>query len=180
MDPATADFVLRALALKDAPRRGWLRAGIARPESVADHAWGVALLAAVATPEGLDRARVVELALLHDVAEAVVGDLVPGEYASKEEKLALERRALEDMLEGCPPPLRARLLAGFDELAHDATPEARYVHELDKMEMAFQARRYADSGVPPQALETFRASARRGTTTASLSEILRRLEENPS
>lgn len=176
MDPATARFLLRAMALKDAPRRGWLRAGLARPESVADHAWGVTLLAAVSTPDGLDRRRVMELAALHDLAEAVVGDLVPGEYASKEEKLALERRGLEELLAGCPAKLRARLLADFDELARDATPEARFVHELDKAEMAFQARRYEDAGVPREALAGFRASARKGVRDPGLAEALAALE----
>jgi putative hydrolase of HD superfamily len=177
VDPTTVPFVLRALALKDAPRRGWLRAGVARPESVADHSWGVALLAAVATPEGLDRARVLELAALHDLAEAAVGDLVPGEYASKEEKLALERRGLEGLLAEAPDALRARLLADFDELASDASPEARFVHELDKLEMAFQARRHEDAGVPRAALEPYRASARKGVTTPALAAALNALED---
>ena len=164
------------MALKDAPRRGWLRVGLARPESVADHSWGVSFLAAVATPAGLDRRRVLELAALHDLAEAVVGDLVPGEYASKEEKLALERKGLEDLLAACPEPLRVRLMADFDELAADATPEARFVHELDKLEMAFQARRYEDAGVPRAGLEGFRASARRGVSSVPLAEALRGLD----
>ena len=176
VDDATARFVLRAMALKDAPRRGWLRAGLARPESVADHSWGVALLAAVATPAHLDRRRVLELAALHDLAEAAVGDLVPGEYASKAEKLALERKGLDDLLGGCPAELRARMLADFDELAADATPEARFVHELDKLEMAFQARRYEDAGVPRGRLDGFRASARKGVATPALAEALRALD----
>src|SRR5581483_10618972 len=99
MDDGTLAFLLRAEALKDQPRRGWRRALVARPESVADHAWGVALLATLACPEGVSRARAVELAILHDVCEAVVGDLVPGEYASREEKLARERAGLLAMLE---------------------------------------------------------------------------------
>lgn len=176
VDPAIVPFMLRALALKDAPRRGWLRAGVARPESVADHSWGMALLAAVATPPHLDRARVLELAALHDLAEAAVGDLVPGEYATKAEKLALERRGLQGLLADAPQELRARLLADFDELASDATPEARFVHELDKVEMAFQARRYEDLGVPRAALEGFRASARKGVATPGLASALRALE----
>lgn len=176
MHPGTLAFLLRAEALKDQPRRGWLRAGLARPESVADHAWGVALLALVLAPQTLDRARAVELALLHDVCEAVVGDLVPGEYASREEKLARERAGLLAMLDGAPDAVRAQVLGAFDELAADASPEARFVHELDKLEMAVQARRYEERGVPRGALEAFRASARRGVEDAALTEALRRLD----
>jgi putative hydrolase of HD superfamily len=160
MDEGLLAFLLRAEGIKDRPRRGWLRAGVARPESVADHAWGVAMLALLAPAPGVDRARAVELALLHDVCEAAVGDLVPGEYASREAKLAVERAGLEEMLRGAPSALRARVLDAFDELARDATPEARFVHAMDKVEMALQARRYEDRGVASDALASFRASAR--------------------
>lgn len=163
MDEGTLAFTLRALALKDVPRQGWFRAGIERPESVADHTWGVALLAAVLAPErGLDAGRCVRLAVVHDVAEAAVGDLVPGEYASREEKLASERAGLEDMLHGAPADLRTRMMADFDELAQGATPESRFVHELDKLEMGLQARRYQEAGVAARRLEEFLASARAG------------------
>jgi putative hydrolase of HD superfamily len=177
MHEGTLRFLLRAEALKDRPRRGWLRAGVARPESVADHAWGVAMLAALAAPEGIDRARAVELALLHDVCEAVTGDLVPGEYAGREEKLRLERDALLEMLEGAPEDVRARVLGAFDEMARDATPEARFVHELDKFEMALQAKRYQEKGALADALAPFRESARKGLTSPDLAGAARQLEE---
>ena len=162
MDDATLTFLLRALALKDRPRRGWYRAGLARPESVADHSWGIALLAATLCPPSLDRARVLELAILHDVCEVAVGDLVPGEYESRAAKLGLEREGLLELLAGSPEPLRARVLGAFDEMAAEQTAEARFVHELDKLEMALQAKRYQVSGVEAGALASFRASARRG------------------
>jgi len=176
MDDGTLAFLLRAEALKDQPRRGWRRALVARPESVADHAWGVALLATLACPEGVSRARAVELAILHDVCEAVVGDLVPGEYASREEKLARERAGLLAMLEGASDALRAQVLGAFDELAADATPEARFVHEIDKLEMALQAKRYQDKGVEPAALAPFRESAKHGVRSEALARALAMLE----
>lgn len=177
VDPATVDFVRVALALKDQPRRGWLRVSPPRVESVSDHSWGVALLALVAAdahPE-LDRARLLELAITHDLAEAVVGDLVPGEYAHKGEKTMRERAALEQMVDALPMALRGRLLARFEELASDASPEARLVHELDKLEMAFQAERYEKQGVSPQTLREFRASADAGVRDAGLRAAVERL-----
>lgn len=178
MDPGTVEFVRRALALKDQMRRGWQRVGIARPESVADHSWGVALLAlavADARPH-LDRARLLELALVHDLAEALVGDLVPGEYAHKGEKIARERRAMEDLVDTLPLPLRGRLLARFEELASDGSPEARLVHELDKLEMAFQAERYQVQGNAPSALEAFFDSAAKGVREPALADVVARLK----
>lgn len=177
MDPGTLEFVRKALALKDTPRKGWFRAGVARPESVADHSWGVALLAfAVADgrPE-LDRGRLFELALLHDLAEAWTGDLVPGEYRDRAEKLAREREAVDILVEGASAPLRRRILDRFEELATDASAEARLVHELDKLEMAFQAERYERQGVAREKLDEYRASADRGIRDAKLAQAAERL-----
>ena len=176
MDPGTLAFLQLAIHLKERPRRGWQRIGIAQPESVADHSWGVALLALVAAEERphLDRARLLELAIVHDLAEAVVGDMVPGEYAHKGEKVAKERRGLEEMVDTLPVALRGRLLARFEELASDASDEARLVHELDKLEMALQAARYREQGRPPADLAPFFESAARGVHDAKLADAVRR------
>lgn len=173
MDDGTLAFLTRALALKDVPRQGWFRAGIGRPESVADHTYGVALLALALAPErGLDAARALRLALVHDLAEAEVGDLVPGEYESKEAKLRLEREGLLAMLENAPARLRDGLLADFDELAEGTSPEARFVHQLDKLEMGLQAKRYHAQGTPKEALADFLRSARQGLHEAPLKRAL--------
>lgn len=180
MDPGTVEFLRRALALKDQMRRGWMRIGIERPESVADHSWGVALLVLGAAEERphLDRARLLELAITHDLAEAIVGDLIPGEYAHKGEKIARERRALEDLVDTLPLPLRGRLLARFEELASDATEEARLVHQLDKLEMALQADRYHSQGRPSGDLEGFYESAARGVSDQKLAHVLEKLRHS--
>lgn len=177
MDPGTVAFVRSALALKDAPRRGWVRAvSDRRVESVADHAWGVALLAVALAAERphLDRARLLETAVVHDLAEAVVGDILPGEYESRTAKVDVERRALARLLAAAPPPLAARVLARFDEYAAGSTEEARLVRDLDKLEMALQADRYEAAGVPPAALAEFRASARGAVQDEGLRAALTR------
>src|SRR4051794_15354555 len=76
LPPAIVEAIGR---LKEIPRTGWLDRGILaeETESVADHSYGVALLAWLLAPDALDRGRVVELALIHDLAEAVVGDVTP-------------------------------------------------------------------------------------------------------
>ncbi|RME62468.1 MAG: HD domain-containing protein, partial [Caldilineae bacterium] len=70
--------------LKQLPRTGWLLAGVAQPESVADHTCATALYAlflALAinqapSEHGLERPldveRVVILALIHDLGESVL------------------------------------------------------------------------------------------------------------
>ncbi len=163
MDDGTLRFLREALALKDVARKGWTRANIPHPESVADHSWAVALLAITLAPErGLDPARAARLAIVHDLAEAIVGDLIPGDYKTKTEKLARERAGLLTLLAHAPTHLRTAMLADFDELADNTTPEAHLIHELDKLEMALQAERYQSQGVPAERLAEFRHSARDG------------------
>lgn len=177
MDPGTVELARRALALKDTPRKGWRKAGIERPESVADHAWGVAFLAlavADARPH-LDRARLIELALVHDLAEAVTGDLVPGDYKDRAEKLARERAGLEAMVEWAPLALRSRLIARFEEYVSGTSEEAALVRDLDKLEMALQAERYAAQGVERARLAEFVASARGAVKDPALRGVVERL-----
>lgn len=64
----------------DIPRTGWLTRGIAAPESVAAHMHGCFLLAYFLLPEaapgdGYDKKTVLQMLLLHDLGEAVTGDI---------------------------------------------------------------------------------------------------------
>jgi putative hydrolase of HD superfamily len=137
--------------LKQLFRQGWLRAGRPVPkewcESVADHSFSVALLALVLAQDyfpQLDADRVVKLALIHDVAEARIGDITPMDNIPEEQKLAAERKAMEELFEAFPN--RDRYLALWEEQAARKTPEARLVHQIDKLEMVLQASVYEHHG----------------------------------
>ncbi len=133
---------MHAFALKDQPRRGWLRAGIPDPESVAAHSWGVAWLALVLCPPGVDRGRALALAVVHDAGEAITGDVTPHDGVAPDVKRADERRALEELLRSCPSA--AELVALWDEYAAGTSPAARFVRACDKLDMALQAAAYRD------------------------------------
>src|SRR5262245_57028480 len=85
-----ARFLHRAGRLKATPRTGWIDRGVpvGEAESVADHSFRVALLAwlaahlAAADDPALDVDRVLALALIHDLAEALTGDLTPYDPAA--------------------------------------------------------------------------------------------------
>ena len=71
-------------------------------ESVADHSHRMSLMALLACSGGslgLDQGRCVKLAVVHDLAEALVGDLTPHCGVSKERKHELEAEALQRMCE---------------------------------------------------------------------------------
>ena len=134
-----------AFRLKAEERRGWKKLGLKRSESVADHSFAVALLALF---EGERRkynlGRVLKLALIHDWEEAMTGDLTPNDKrrlgsarVRRDRELAIQR--LSKIL---PAKTRTGFISTWTDLKVSRTREARLVHELDKLEMALQAREY--------------------------------------
>lgn len=77
--------------LKTLKRTGWVNNGVALPESVADHMYRMAMCSFIITDPALDRSRLMKIAVVHDLAEALVGDIVPHDTRyTKEEKRHLE------------------------------------------------------------------------------------------
>src|SRR5688572_9171808 len=67
----------QVVTLKLLPRTGWLQRGVPNAESVAEHTFGVAALALLIgdTIVGIDRGKLLTIAMLHDMAEALLSDL---------------------------------------------------------------------------------------------------------
>ncbi len=166
---AIARFLGIVGRLKTTPRQGWLDRGIASKsvESVADHTFRVAMLAWVASyaVPTLDRNRVLILAMLHDLAEAVTGDLTP--YAPEQVdvagrgertaflnqrhlpapdrtavKRAAENAAISEMISGLPEAIKTEIAALWQELDEKSTPEARFVKQADELETYLQSLEY--------------------------------------
>jgi putative hydrolase of HD superfamily len=142
------DAVLEALSLKDETRTGWQLRGVAAPESVADHSWGVSLLCLLYGPRaGVDVDRALRLAVVHDVAEARTGD-VPTRVdpnapsPDPEAKERRERAALKSLL----APFDDGLRDVWEEYESRETPEARFVKDMDLVDMCAQAVRYEREG----------------------------------
>lgn len=149
------DALLDALALKHVDRAGWIRAGHPAPETVAAHSWGVCWLVLVLLPPELDRGRALTYAVLHDLAEAWTGDVTPHDGCSPDEKHRRERDAMVALTERLARP---DLLDLWDAYERQDDAEARFVRQLDRLDMALQARLYARDGVDPAPFQT---SARR-------------------
>lgn len=168
------DALLEALRLKALPRTGWGRVGVDGPESVAAHSWGVSFLVVLLLPPELDRERALTYAVLHDLAEAWVGDLTPHDGVSREEKAARERAAMVAFCGRLPDG--ARILAAWEAYEAQQDAEARFVRELDRLDMALQARVYADG----QGVEVadFYASAGRGIVSPELVGLLTEIHQH--
>ena len=138
-DPVAASFC-RVMRLKRLYRQGWLKRAIpeAACESVADHSFGVAMLALLAPcPEGVDRNRAAVMALIHELGETYAGDITPVDGIPPEQKSRLEREALARALEGHPE--LDLWMALWEDFEYGKSPEARFVRQLDRLEMGFQA-----------------------------------------
>lgn len=171
---SSLDLLLEMRRLKQVPRAGWLRVGVTRVESVADHSWGVAWLVLALLPQGLDRERALIYAVLHDAAEVRTGDITPYDGVSTEEKKWRELSAIEGLFGQAVPALER---FWRDYLAQ-ADEESRFVRQLDRLELALEALALAEQG--EHDMEQFLLSAEEYVTDARLrpylTEIRRRLE----
>ncbi len=150
------ETLLRAYGLKDERRTGWQLRGVDDPESVAGHTWGVSLLCLLfGERAGVDVGRALELAVVHDLAEAETGDVPTradstAETVDPDEKERLEREAMAELVagfDGASPPVDADgLLARWEEYEARDTPEAVFVKEMDLVDMCLQALLYELEG----------------------------------
>ncbi len=144
--------------LKKTKRAGWVRAGVERPESVADHSFRCAVFAMVLSDlMGLNVERAVKIALLHDVQEALIGDydrLAKEGIGTKAVEKA-EREAIERVLSYLPNGLRDEYLKLLVEFIERRTEEAVLCKQIDKMEMILQALEYEEDGCSEERLQEF-------------------------
>jgi len=132
--------------LKRTKRTGWVRRGVREPESVADHMHRASIVALTAGEwEGVDTSKAVKMAVVHDLAEAIVGDIAPSDGISKEEKHRREKAAMDEMTSlVCGEQARKELMALWEEYEMGQTPEAMFVKDIDKLEMIIQATEYEE------------------------------------
>ncbi|CAG8471805.1 12606_t:CDS:2 [Acaulospora colombiana] len=87
------------------------------------------------------------MAIVHDLAESLVGDITPFEGISKEEKHRRESEAMRHLcshlLENSPQS--KEIFALWQEYEDATTNEAKFVKDIDKFEMILQAYEYEQS-----------------------------------
>jgi putative hydrolase of HD superfamily len=157
-DESLLQLIERVGDLKSLPRTGWLLAGVTGVESLADHSYGVALIAlflaeainADCTAQGIAHPlrveKVMALALIHDLAESLLTDL-PRRSAlllGEDVKHRAESQAMQEILDELPNGAYYRDL--WQSYNNASTPEAQLIKDVDKLEMAAQALRYAKRG----------------------------------
>jgi putative hydrolase of HD superfamily len=157
--------------LKRTARAGWVEVGIYQPESVADHTFRTAILCMLyADMEGLDPLKLLRMALIHDLPEAVIGDLTPSKKTA--ETREKEETAINQILNLLPTRQREIYITVWNEYQEGKTREAQAVRQLEKIEMALQAKEYEKAGSANKSLQRFIKSAEEATTLPELKRLL--------
>lgn len=131
-------FLREAERLKTVPRSGWTSEG--ERESVAEHTWRLCLMAMLLYGDTpcVDLARLLRMCLVHDLGEALGGDVPAPEQVASSPKSGQERADLLRLTQPLPGALRTEIVALWDEYEAAASPEARIAKGLDKLETILQ------------------------------------------
>jgi putative hydrolase of HD superfamily len=173
------EFLRAAERLKTITRSAYTSTGHA--ESVAEHTWRLSLMALLLAGQmpDVNFARLVKICLVHDLGEAIGGDVPAPEQARRlaagvaTGKGEDERRDLVTLLQPLPAPLQTEITALWDEYAAARTPEARLAKALDKLETILQ---HTQGKNPPDFDYRFNLSyGREHTAGPPLIAALRRL-----
>ena len=138
------DFLRAAERLKSTTRTGYTSTG--QQESVAEHTWRLCLMALVLRPAfpDVDFAKLVKICIIHDLGEAIHGDVSAPEQARRAAagistgKSDQERRDLLELLAPLPASVRSEIVALWDEYEAAESPEAKLAKGLDKLETIMQ------------------------------------------
>ena len=132
------DFLRQAERLKDTLRSAYTSTG--RTESVAEHTWRLTLLVitfADALPD-IDVLKLLKICILHDLGEAVDGDIPAPLQSASASKSVKERDDFLSLAEALPEELRAEFVSLWDEYEAGESTEARAAKALDKVETILQ------------------------------------------
>ena len=132
------EFLRRAEALKDTLRSAYTTSG--RTESVAEHTWRLTLLAVTFADElpEVDLLKLLKICILHDLGEAVDGDIpapLQGNDTAMSDK---ERSDFLSLVDPLPDELRLEFVSLWDEYEEGNSTEARVAKALDKLETILQ------------------------------------------
>ena len=177
-DTATVDqlarFIYEMGIHKQTPRSGFWFLGSGQ-QSVAEHLFRTALIAyalAHVTP-GVDKSKVVLMALTHDLGEGRTGDL---NYVHQRYGRLAERKAIEDMADDVP--FGKEILELFNEEQARLTPEANLVKDADQLEWIASLREEEVKG-NSKAKAWIAIAAKRLKTPAGKSVVKKLLSTHP-
>ena len=172
------EFVFFVSELKKIKRSGWKnKLNLNDVESVADHTYVMTVLGMVISDlHGLNTEKIIRMSLLHDLAESITGDIMPNQMTVKD-KHEKENNAIKQIFDKLPNELYNKYHEIWEELQNKKSNEAKFIHELDRLEMAIQAKLYQKNGIDKEKIRPFIESASNDIKTDNMKKILKKFIE---
>jgi putative hydrolase of HD superfamily len=175
---AVIKLLIKAGILKQVKRTGWALKGIEKIESVADHTWRMGLLVSLLAPKNLDKLKLHEMNIIHDLGEIGIGDIKweAGRKVISSQKIKHEdeMRVMQGIFENHKD--KNKYLSLLKEFNEQKTPEAKFLKQIDKLEMSLQALEYEQDGYPPRLFDEFWENAEKYLEGKELEPIFRKLQ----
>jgi len=160
-------------SLKNLFRQGWLQNGIEKKhcESVADHSFSTTILAWLLAEEYFPEfniTKVLQYSLIHEVGEIYAGDITPVDNITDAKKYDLESKAVRKVFNKLKNG--DKYIKLWEEFEKAENKEARFIKQIDKLEMALQAHYYEHK--LDLNLQDFKESTKKVLTDKTLKELL--------
>jgi len=170
------DFLNTSANLKKILRQGWIdKLSIRHPESVADHTFLMSIIGMVLSDlEGHNTEKILKMIILHDLAESIIGDITP-EQKERKEKLDLEDKTMQKILSDLPENIKCQYEKIWTEFQNYESQEAKFVHEIDKLEMALQAKIYSKEINSPEKITPFIKYAKEGIKDPNILKLFNQI-----
>jgi len=143
------EILLDLYDLKDERRTGWELRRIEDPETVAGHSWGAAVLTFLyGQREEIDIDRAIKMALVHDMAEYDTGDFpIRADSQAKQIDRNRKKKMEKEVMKRLDKKIDRELVLNlWEEYENSETKEARFVKDMDMVDMCLQALKYEKDG----------------------------------
>ena len=173
------DLFLHAGVLKNIKRYGWVLKGVEDAESISDHAFRVTFMAIVLSEDKtLNRQKIIDMALIHDLGKAIVGDVIyqhgKKNLAPLKNKYKDEKRALTSVIKSTKN--KKYFLSLWDERVEQKTKEAKFIKSIEKLEMIITALEYEMRGYKSPLFDEFWENAGPHLKSKDFIDLFKELE----
>ena len=137
------NFYKQYIELEQIIRKGWIMRDVPteRLESVADHTLQLIMLASVITKElkiDIDYKRLIDMLIIHDLGETVVGDISEVELNRQEKKIE-EAKAIKELLNTLSEENSEYYYKLWLEMESKSTETSKFAYLLDKIDAVIKA-----------------------------------------
>lgn len=159
MESLNPEDVLKFLSyvnnLKHTPRRGWQHLNVANYEQVSGHMYSMGMMTfLLGNNSNLDRLKCLQLALVHDLAETIVGDITPHDNIPETKKHEMEDEAMKEITSHIGE-IGKNIYNLYKEYEAKETAEAKFVKDLDRFDLLFTATEYEKRDNTPKKMQEF-------------------------